>query len=393
MPRKGLPDIIRISLGSGNNLGKSKNKNITWEQFQDLFRNPTRTRERHADYLKLPQDRKLTLKSTDGWFLGGPVSQGKRTKATVQDRNVLTIDIDDLDALSFAELRSKRHRINKFTYVAHTTRGSTQDTPKIRINLPLSRAASREEYEPLARIFSQAHVDSTLDAVDDVTYRVAQMMFLPTLSSDQPYDFWTNVGQLVDPGKILSAWPGDWRDFSALPYSAKRRKARRTADKAQNPLEKNGVVGAFCRAYTVEEAIEAFLPDVYAPADVEIGGKPRYTYLQGSGANGVVVEDGGLFIYSHHSSDPCGEQLVNAFDMVRLHLHGQADDAKDLDGLPITEYPSYKAMASYAQECEPVRQELLADMIDVDAILDDVADLEQERLDALRGSQRRRTCT
>ena len=146
----------------------------------------------------------------------------------------------------------------------------------------------------------------------------------------------------------------DWRDFSTLPQGAREKSSRPTAAKAEVPTEKRGIVGDWCRTYDVEEAIEKFLPDIYGPGDCHETGKPRYTYLKGSAANGVVVEDGGLFIYSHHGTDPCGERLCNSFDMVRLHLFGHLDAAIHDPDLPITSYPSYKAMVEFAAEDEGV---------------------------------------
>ena len=38
---------------------------------------------------------------------------------------------------------------------------------------------------------------------------------------------------------------------------------KRQADKQGDPLAKKGIVGAFCRTYTITQAIAKFLPDVY----------------------------------------------------------------------------------------------------------------------------------
>jgi hypothetical protein len=56
--------------------------------------------------------------------------------------------------------------------------------------------------------------------------------------------------------------------------------------KAQNPLDKPGIVGALCRAYSVYASIDEFIPDVYSPVEQSWGGKDRYTYNYGSGSAG-----------------------------------------------------------------------------------------------------------
>ncbi|MDT6926053.1 hypothetical protein, partial [Enterococcus faecalis] len=60
------------------------------------------------------------------------------------------------------------------------------------------------------------------------------------------------------------------------------------------------------------------------------------------------------FAYSHHGTDPVGDQLVNAFDLVRIHLFGDLDE----DVKPTTRidrYPSFKAMREFAMEDKQVK--------------------------------------
>ncbi|HBI1001685.1 TPA: hypothetical protein PJK85_002768, partial [Staphylococcus aureus] len=87
------------------------------------------------------------------------------------------------------------------------------------------------------------------------------------------------------------------------------------ADKQGDPEEKPGIVGAFCRAYTIEEAISTFIPDLYEKHSTN-----RYTYHEGSTAGGLVLYENNKFAYSHHNTDPVSGMLVNSFDLVRIHL-------------------------------------------------------------------------
>jgi putative DNA primase/helicase len=179
---------------------------------------------------------------------------------------------------------------------------------------------------------------------------------------------------LVDTMGVLESFRLDWRDYTNLPFSESRGQRRNVADKAENPLSKRGLVGAFCRAYDVEEAMAEFIPDIYIPGD-DAGAKPRYSYADGTTSNGVVVEDDGLFIYSHHGSDPCGETLCNAFDMVRIHLFENLDEKKTENSSP-KDWPSFKAMGERFADDEKVKGELLADRVDLDAMFDDISDPE-----------------
>ena len=59
-----------------------------------------------------------------------------------------------------------------------------------------------------------------------------------------------------------------------------------------DPEAKKGIVGAFCRAYPIIEAIETFLKEEYEPVD---GG--RYTYIKGTTAAGLLTYEDN-FAYS-----------------------------------------------------------------------------------------------
>lgn len=147
----------------------------------------------------------------------------------------------------------------------------------------------------------------------------------------------------------------DWRDCAAWPRAAGEIQPARLAAKQGDPTAKGGVVGAFCRVYDVEAAMDAFLPDVYEPVDNLPG---RYTFLGGSTTGGAILYDEGKFLYSHHATDPCGGRLVNAFDLVRLHRFGDLDD-EAAPGTPTNRLPSYTAMCAAAAADQRVSGQLL----------------------------------
>lgn len=60
-----------------------------------------------------------------------------------------------------------------------------------------------------------------------------------------------------------------------------------------------------------------------------------------------MVYDNGLFLYSHHATDPCSGRLVNAFDLVRLHTFGELDYTVDPKTTP-NRLPAYQAMCELA---------------------------------------------
>jgi hypothetical protein len=193
----------------------------------------------------------------------------------------------------------------------------------------------------LASLFGSEFVESFLGSPDALRE--------PTLSEDLPP---------IGPSK----------EQSAPLYPDGR--GHRLPDNAEYPHDEDGIVGAFCRAYDdIETAIAEFLPDVYTPGD-DVSNKPRYTYLLGSGANGVVVENNGLYIYSHYDTDPCGELLCNAWDMVRLHKFSDLDVDSKADTSPGL-LPSFEKMTEFAKQLQPVRDQFLVEKYNEFALIDE----------------------
>ena len=190
------------------------------------------------------------------------------------------------------------------------------------------------------------------DMCDDTTYEPHRLMYWPSLSYDAEYRYEFSDGPWLDVDEQLKRYV-DWHDPAEWPVSSRRAEAlHRLAKKQGDPTAKDGVVGAFCSTYSVEDAIEEFLPDVYEKCD-----DGRYTFKGGSTTGGLVLYDNGLFAYSHHGTDPASGKLCNAFDLVRIHLFGNQDDAA-APGTPSSRLPSFVAMADEALQIPEVREEL-----------------------------------
>lgn len=372
--------IIRYSEGRGINLGKVTNKTASWAQFRKMLERPTRTREKRKAFDKMTKEQQDELKSIDGFIMGAPMKDGKRNRQSIKPRDLLTYDYDHTNTIQIDRMRLGALPISDKEFFVHTTRRHTEAAPRLRLFIPLLRPVTAEEYGPLSRIYAFFIEDETnpMPLVDEVSFRPAQMMFKPTASEDG--DYWTfhNAGDLVDPDAVF-AWfrekYGDPDDYNVLPRTINESDLRRVSDKAEDPTTKKGPVGDFCRAYDVMEAIEKFLPDCYAPAD-DFSAKPRYTYLKGTSTSGAVVEDKGLFLYSHHGSDPCADMLVNAFDLVRIHMFGDLD-ADEPKETPPTKWPSYKRMVDFIRDDEGFRHSQAASRYDMAAMFDDVMDADE----------------
>lgn len=376
MPQNHDTYPLRIAVIKQGDRGHATNKTMEWKALRERLANPRVDHETTAEaYVKLPVDAKNKLKDV-GSFVGGPFKDGIRKASNIHERSIITLDIDAATPSQIEILHDGLSNLSEYEFFGSTTRSHAPAAPKWRLVLPTTRTVTAEEYAPLSRILASKlfhTVADSMDATDDVSYRVAQIMYWPSRNSDGKFETIYNQGRLVDPDEVFEAFGPGWQDWTQLPYSEKRGQKRPTlSKKAEIPTDKRGIVGAFCRAYDVPAAIKKFIPEVYLPGDKQ-GKKPRYTYSAGSGANGAIVEDNGLFLYSHHGTDPCGERLVNAFDMVRLHLFGHEDKTTPEDTLAIN-MPSYREFQKFLEDDQPTVSEMRAAQYDVEAIFEDVDD-------------------
>lgn len=367
---------LRIATIRTGDRGHALNKNLSWKEMRDRLADVKVDKETTSEkYRNLNPDARNKLKDV-GSFVGGPFKDGIRKRDNLVERTIVTLDVDSATPAQIEILKDGLSGLSGYEFFGSTTRSHSKHVPKWRFVLPTTRSVTAEEYAALSRILASKLFDTvneSMDATDDVSYRVAQIMYWPSRNSDGLFDTLHNTGDVVDPDEIFDEFGPGWKDWTQLPYSPLRGQKRPTgAKKAENPTEKRGIVGAFCRAYDVPAAIKKFIPDVYVIGDKE-GKKQRYTYSAGSGANGAIVEDGGLFLYSHHGTDPCGERLVNSFDMVRLHMFGSEDQGTSDDTSPMS-MPSFKAFQEYLENDEPVVTEMRKDQYDLEAIFEDVED-------------------
>lgn len=338
MPALKHDGILKIASGSSRFEKKWKTKAEAWSSVLDKLMQTTKTRETLGEYKKMPKKQQDEIKDVGG-FVGGVVKGGRRVIGAVDERHLLTLDADHAPKGYDPGLDID---LNIGCAAAwYSTHKHTPETPRLRILFPLSRPVNAEEYQALGRKVAEA---LGIDNFDDTTYQPHRLMYWPSTAADGEFiaqyidDVW------LDPDEWLSKY-SDWTDASQWPVSSRQAHAiKKMADKQGNPTEKLGIVGAFCRTYDVEEIIAKFLPDVYTDA-----GDGRYTYTGGSTSAGVIVYEGGQFLYSHHATDPIGGLLVNAFDLLRIHKFRELDeDAGTAEDTPINQRPSFKAMQDFA---------------------------------------------
>lgn len=335
---------LDVALGNNRKTKHWKNKQLTWSSLLDRLAKETRTPETMAEYKAMSRDQQSDVKDVGG-FVGGYCNNGSRTD--VAFRSVLCLDADFADA----ELWPDWELLYGNAAAVYSTHKHTTAKPRLRLVVPLARDVSGDEYQAIGR---RVAASLGIDKFDDTTYQPQRVMYWPSCSQDGEYVFKYIDAPLLDPDTVLATYH-NWRDVSSWPMSSRVAEVvKKTASRQKDPLIKGGLVGAFCRAYSIQEAIATYV-STYQPCD-EPG---RYTYTEGSTAAGVVIYDD-KFSYSHHATDPASGQLCNAWDLVRLHQFAELDEDMDPDK-PASQRPSYKAMAQLAAADDKVKAQLVAD--------------------------------
>ena len=335
-----------ISIGNSRMDKKYNGLEMSYEEFISCLSKTKYTAETMAQFKKLSKGKQDDIKDVGGFVLG-KLKGGRRKKDCVIFRSAITLDMDYgtpgiLDELElFFDMKM----------VVYSTHKHMPEKPRLRVIIFLTRDVTPDEYGAVSRMLAS---DIGIELFDDSTYEPSRMMYWPSTSSDGEYVFREIDGALVDPDTVLLRYK-DWHDVSAWPVSNRQSTVvQKSMTKQADPLKKDGLIGAFNRTYSVTQAIEKFLPDVYRPSKAIHG---RYDYIPADSAAGVVIYDD-LFAYSHHATDPCCGKLLSAFDVVRLHKFGELDE-KAKEGTVPGKLPSFIAMQDFVLQDEEAKATLM----------------------------------
>lgn len=355
MPDKRKLTIALSKGGALTNLASSTNKTVSWSALVETLSHCLVDDISFEDYLALPTLQQSIRKNKPGAFVGGSFSSNRRNSDSIVSRSVVTVDIDAYckDIWKDITTTGTIPGLNGLSYQIHTTRKHTEEEPRLRVCLPLSRDVSPEEYVPLLCGVAQM-IDPTMYAVTSESFVAVQVMFLPSRCKDSEFFSLSVEGSFLNPDPILDKFPLDKPDTWPSPKAGEAKPFSRL--KIAHPEDKKDVapvVTALHRTYDPRTFIETFLDHIYLPA----GG--RYLPVGASGAPSVrIYED--AFVQSDHGTDPARGQH-NTFDLGRIHLFGDLDVDFDTDVLPLSEWPSYRAMCDWAVQ-QPGVAEALEDV-------------------------------
>lgn len=326
----------------------------TWSDFLERLNRDIRSTETMRDFDRLDRTARANLKDVGG-YMAGELSGARRLKSAVLSRSMITLDVDYADSLFPVEFDT---RFPGVAAVIYNTRSDREKSRRFRVVIPFAEEVQDvAQYEAAARKMAEL---LGIDLFDPTTFQAERMMYWQSLSSDQPKVFEVFEGGPISAEYLLSLYGNneEWRDIRNWAFKSDQEKETRAIvgkAMARNPREKAGLVGAFCRAYSVPAAIEKYLSDVYEIAP----GNDRYTYKAGHSVGGMIVFDD-LFCFSYHSTDPISDgHAYNAYDLVRVHKFGhlgKEDSTKEMNKLVCAD-----------KEC-------VKDMVTPDADLDDFDD-------------------
>lgn len=337
------PGRFDISVGESRFSTKWKQENIEWSDFIERLRETHRTAETYKSFIAAKKSRQDEIKDIGG-FVGGLIRGGHRLATSVVHRQLVTLDID-FAPVGFWLVFKLMYGNAACIYSTHKHNAAA---PRLRLLMPLDRECFPDEYQAICRRIAG---NLGIEYFDHTTFQPERLMYWPSTSVDGEYLCESQDGPWLSADETLKSY-SDWKDVSQWPVSERFEKiVLKGNEKLGNPLEKPGVIGAFCRCYGMVEGILKFLGDVYEAVD---NADDRFTYLGGSTSGGLVVYDD-LYAYSHHGTDPASGRGFNIFDLVRIHKFPGVDE-NVTDKTPINKYPSVQAMMEFAAADPGVRE-------------------------------------
>lgn len=332
---------MKIAYGNSRMDKKWKNSDISWEDFCSRVKTTQRTTETVEEYRKMRKGGQDSIKDVGG-FVGGHLKDGRRKKGNVLSRSMLTLDMDYGTSTIWEEIST----FFPYQCCIYSTHKHTPEHPRLRLIIPLFRDVGEEEYAAVSRMVAK---EIGIDLFDDTTYEPERLMYWPSTSRNGIFVYEEKDGSILDPDEFLNKYD-DWRDTSTWPVSSRQSEViDRSLKEQADPLSKEGVIGTFCRTYSVSTAIDMFLKDIYEPSAM-VG---RYDYIPADSSAGVILYDD-KFAYSHHATDPASGRLLNAFDLVRIHKFGHLDD-RATESTPPSKLPSFVNMCEFAIQDDEVK--------------------------------------
>lgn len=313
--------MIDIAICKNRKTKVYENKTIEFGKLVKRLSKTTYTSENYNEYLSFDKNIQDDIKDVGG-FVGGYLKDGRRNKDSVAYRSLITLDVDYgySGMIDFLEMSLD------FECVIYTTHKHSSENERFRIVIPVSDNINDIQYEAISRMIA---FEIGIDYFDDSTFESNRLMYFPSTSKDGEFRFIHIKDDILDVNTYLDKYE-NYKDKSTYPVSSRVNNIKdEQLKKQQNPLTKDGIIGAFCKTYNIHEVIDKYLKNIYTKTN----DNSRYTYTGGSSYGGLVVYEDANFAYSHHSTDPCLNKLCNSFDLVKNHLFKNLSEEKALESM------------------------------------------------------------
>lgn len=273
----------------------------------------------------------------------GTLGNRRATAANVLSHTALVLDLDTAVPHDLPD----RVAALGWDAVTYTTASHTDDAPRLRVIALISRPVTPSEYQ---RLFRWAGTALGVE-LDPSAAAGAHRFFLPHVVPGSDMELlgprsWRSRGEPIDVDPIVAE--------QALRAQAPEAP---TPPRRRDPLALPGVSGAFNRAYSLGEAVEAFdLP--YRPLG---RGFIHVDSTQSQPGLTPVNEDRSLW-FDHAGSSPTHGQTMSVFDIVAEWKYGlQAEGTPDDPTQPPAERASRALFGAEAAQLPMVVAELASE--------------------------------
>lgn len=175
---------------------------LSWTEFIAKLREPVVTDESISEYADMSNEERTDIKDVGG-YIAGELEGGRRSKATVKNRCIVTIDADEASWQDWAHFTADNPAL---CACCHSTHSSTPDSPRLRWLFPLSRPVTADEYRLIAQELSRT---VGADTVDESTDQPERLMFWPSVSFDADYIFHAQDGSPFDVDAYMENFEGE----------------------------------------------------------------------------------------------------------------------------------------------------------------------------------------
>lgn len=291
---------------------------LTFPQLVYNFRLPRKVNINMAELNRLGDSQveeekfKFMTYKDNGFFIAGQVNVASKSRKAEQvlNRTAITLDIDKPKEDMWAAFKLKFKGIQGLMY---TTIRHTAAKPRYRIIVPLSEPVKEDAFMKLSQ-----YVAGVLgyENFDTTTHEYARVMFLPAVVNDGEYKIEAQDGE---PFNVIEFLP--MAEMLSQNTATETKKSEH-----KDPREMDGWIGMFNRAFTITEAIEKFIPDIYLKGASFDVNNPRYKYFKSAGLPGARVYNDDTLLYSAHDNDPANGKQLHAFNLVKIHLYNNNFD-------------------------------------------------------------------